>query len=110
MPCAGIKIALLSSERAANKLNATLFPGTILIVSPHLDDAVFSCGELMAQHAGAIVVTVFSAAPPAFNHLTAWDATCGFQTTAQAVASRRFRIHARSESRTAKQSFSSEVR
>ena len=32
----------------------------VVIVSPHLDDAVLGCGNFMAAHPGAVVVTVFA--------------------------------------------------
>lgn len=36
----------------------------ILVLSPHLDDAVLSCGGLLIQHEDALVATAFSADPP----------------------------------------------
>jgi LmbE family N-acetylglucosaminyl deacetylase len=36
----------------------------ILVLSPHLDDAILSCGGLLAGHSNALVVTAFSADPP----------------------------------------------
>jgi LmbE family N-acetylglucosaminyl deacetylase len=63
--------------------------GKLLAVSPHLDDAVFSCGELIAHHAGALVVTVFSGAPPGFDELTDWDEASGFLSAEEAVSSRK---------------------
>jgi LmbE family N-acetylglucosaminyl deacetylase len=62
---------------------------SLLVVSPHLDDAVFSCGELLASHPGAVVVTVFAGIPPDTGVLPEWDATCGFATSRQAVMLRR---------------------
>lgn len=35
----------------------------VMVLSPHLDDALFSCGKFLADHPGAIVVTVFAGAP-----------------------------------------------
>lgn len=60
-----------------------------LLVSPHLDDAVFSCGDWLAAHPGALVVTVFAGSPPHATGLTPWDAACGFGDAGQAVAARR---------------------
>ena len=37
----------------------------VVIVSPHLDDAVLGCANFMAAHRGATVVTVFAGNPPA---------------------------------------------
>lgn len=36
----------------------------LLILSPHPDDAVLSCGGLLAAHSDALVITVFAADPP----------------------------------------------
>src|SRR5690348_7134866 len=37
----------------------------ILVLSPHLDDAVLGCGHLLAAHPGTTVLTVFAGAPVA---------------------------------------------
>ena len=60
-----------------------------LVISPHLDDAVFGCGEWIAAHPGARVLTVFAGVPPEAHTLTEWDAACGFASAGQAVAARR---------------------
>lgn len=61
----------------------------LVVVSPHLDDAVFGCGELLASRPGAVVVTVFAGLPQAQWTLPGWDADCGFSSARQAVAVRR---------------------
>jgi LmbE family N-acetylglucosaminyl deacetylase len=61
----------------------------LLVVSPHLDDAVFSCGDMLSLHPGSIVVSVFAGAPRADQPLTAWDAACGFASTAEVIPTRR---------------------
>jgi LmbE family N-acetylglucosaminyl deacetylase len=63
--------------------------GKILVISPHLDDGVFSCGALIAAQPGAVVLTVFAGVPDDFDGLTEWDATCGFLSARQALAARR---------------------
>lgn len=63
--------------------------GRLLVVSPHLDDAVFSCGELLAAHPGALVVTVFAGVPPQTWWAPDWDAACGFASAREAMAARR---------------------
>lgn len=63
--------------------------GSLLVISPHLDDAVFSCGEIIAAHPGAVVATVLAAAPPAFAGTTSWDAASGFDNATQAICARR---------------------
>ncbi len=35
----------------------------VMILSPHLDDAVFSCANLLISHPSATVVTIFAGAP-----------------------------------------------
>jgi LmbE family N-acetylglucosaminyl deacetylase len=63
--------------------------GRVVAVSPHLDDAVFSCGQLLAAHLDSTVVTVFAGTPPEDAPLTKWDARCGFASAAEAVSLRR---------------------
>jgi LmbE family N-acetylglucosaminyl deacetylase len=58
-------------------------------VSPHLDDAVFSCGDLIRAHPGATVVTVFAGGPAAWNAPSPWDAAAGFGPGEDVVAARR---------------------
>jgi len=59
----------------------------LFIVSPHFDDAVFSCGALLAAHSDATVCTVF-AAPPEHEMHTEWDAKSGFAGAFEAVHAR----------------------
>jgi LmbE family N-acetylglucosaminyl deacetylase len=62
----------------------------VLVVSPHLDDAVFACGDLIAAHRGARVVTLFTAGPAEGDDaLRPWDRDCGFSTTAEVMPARR---------------------
>ena len=68
----------------------------VVAVSPHLDDAVFGCGQWLALHPGSWVVTVF-AGRPSFSEttsetgsvLTEWDAAGGFGVGDDVVAARR---------------------
>lgn len=60
-----------------------------LIVSPHLDDAVLSVGQLMAGRPAMTVATVFSGIPRDCDMLTTYDRDCGFGSAAQAVSARR---------------------
>jgi LmbE family N-acetylglucosaminyl deacetylase len=71
------------------KLQSSLSLGKLLVVSPHLDDAVFSCAEMIALHAGTLVVTVFSGAPMGFDQLTDWDAASGFLNAEEAISQRK---------------------
>ena len=59
----------------------------LFVVSPHLDDAVFSCGMLLALHPGSVVCTVFAGAPkPPLS--TSWDAAAGFRDSDTAMQAR----------------------
>ena len=57
------------------------------VVSPHLDDAVFSCGMLLATHPGSVVCTVFAGEPPA-RRVTPWDQAAGFADSHDAMQTR----------------------
>ncbi|WP_454710164.1 PIG-L deacetylase family protein [Cupriavidus nantongensis] len=61
----------------------------VTVISPHLDDAVFSCGGLIAAARAARVVTVFAGVPPASMPAPDWDQAAGFASAEQAVLSRR---------------------
>ncbi|MFA5889808.1 MAG: PIG-L family deacetylase [Actinomycetota bacterium] len=69
----------------------TTTPEKILVVSPHFDDAVLSCGQLLGAHSGsAAVVTVFGGKPPAYpSPPTDWDLWGGFAEGDDIVAMRR---------------------
>jgi LmbE family N-acetylglucosaminyl deacetylase len=64
---------------------------TILVVSPHFDDAILSCGQLLAAHSGsATVLTVFGGKPDRYpSPPTDWDAWGGFTEGDDIVAIRR---------------------
>ncbi|CAG4893457.1 PIG-L family deacetylase [Paraburkholderia gardini] len=59
----------------------------LFIVSPHFDDAVFSCGALLAAHPDAAVGTVFAAAP-GHEMRTEWDTRSGFGSAREAIHAR----------------------
>lgn len=63
--------------------------GRGLVLSPHLDDAVMSCGEWLARHPGSTVLTVFAGAPRSGARITEWDASAGFHAGDDVVALRR---------------------
>jgi LmbE family N-acetylglucosaminyl deacetylase len=63
--------------------------GKALFVSPHLDDAVFACAELIAQCPGSVVATLFAGVPENDAQVTEWDAKSGFHSGKQAILSRR---------------------
>ncbi|SAK90101.1 LmbE family protein [Caballeronia temeraria] len=60
----------------------------LLVISPHLDDAVFSCGAALAASPGAVVCTVFAGAPRD-ERVTEWDTQCGFADARDAMRTRR---------------------
>ncbi|HXX88871.1 MAG TPA: PIG-L family deacetylase [Acidimicrobiales bacterium] len=59
------------------------------VVSPHLDDAVLSCGRMLAANPGALVVTVFDGGPASVDPVTWWDGRCGFAAGDDVTAVRR---------------------
>ena len=63
----------------------------VVIVSPHLDDAVLGCGNFMAAHPGAVVVTVFAGNPFAYpaNPMRKWDVQSGFAPGDDVMETRR---------------------
>jgi LmbE family N-acetylglucosaminyl deacetylase len=60
----------------------------LLVISPHLDDAVLSCGLVLAANPAAVVCTVFTA-PPRENTLTDWDRASGFADAFEAMNARK---------------------
>ncbi|HZS01222.1 MAG TPA: PIG-L family deacetylase [Chloroflexota bacterium] len=61
----------------------------LTVISPHLDDGVFGCGQLLATHPGSVVVTALAGRPRVYPPLTKWDAAAGFQPGDDVVALRR---------------------
>lgn len=61
----------------------------MLVISPHLDDAVLSVGQAIGGWPGALVVTVCAGSPPPSMPLTEYDRNCGFSGGRQAMAIRR---------------------
>jgi LmbE family N-acetylglucosaminyl deacetylase len=61
----------------------------VLIITPHLGDAVLNCGELAAAHPGAVVITAFAGIPSSAYVVPEWDSACGFSSPRQAVTVRR---------------------
>ncbi len=62
----------------------------IVVVSPHLDDAVLGCGRLLARHPGATVVTLFAGGPAEYSQApTRWDELAGFKAGDDVLEMRR---------------------
>jgi LmbE family N-acetylglucosaminyl deacetylase len=62
----------------------------MLIISPHFDDAVLSCGLWLETHPGATVSTVCSGRPgPGVAASPEWDALAGFTWADEAMEARQ---------------------
>jgi LmbE family N-acetylglucosaminyl deacetylase len=65
----------------------------VVVLSPHLDDAVFSVGAAIAgaarRGAEVAIVTVFADDPESGAPAAPWDAACGFATEGEAARARR---------------------
>jgi LmbE family N-acetylglucosaminyl deacetylase len=79
-------------KRSRDPSRASL-TGRVVVVSPHLDDAVMSLGSAVAHavQAGAKVeiLTVFSDLPSSKAPAGSWDSQCGFATEGEAAIARR---------------------
>ena len=63
---------------------------SVVILSPHLDDAVLGCGRLLSAYPGATVVTLYAGAPDAYpDPMTHWDTLAGFVPGDDVLARRR---------------------
>ncbi len=61
-----------------------------VIISPHLDDAVLSCGEFMSTYPGCTVMTVFAGAPERYPvPQREWDRQSGFHDGDDVMQRRR---------------------
>ncbi|WP_081724245.1 PIG-L deacetylase family protein [Advenella kashmirensis] len=60
----------------------------IIVVSPHYDDAVFSCGQLLCNLPLCTVMTIFTGQPENTSMQTDWDRHCGFTDAGQAMQAR----------------------
>jgi LmbE family N-acetylglucosaminyl deacetylase len=61
----------------------------MVVVSPHLDDAVLGCGDFIAESPGTRVVTIFSGRPPRYDVPTDWDRAAGFGPGQDVIGTRR---------------------
>jgi LmbE family N-acetylglucosaminyl deacetylase len=72
----------------------TGIPGKrIVVLSPHLDDAVFSLGasiaDAVSRGADVAIVTAFAGDPARRDEPSAWDRRAGFRTSLEALEARR---------------------
>lgn len=81
-----------ASRSGRNGATITPMSVPLLVVSPHLDDAVLSCGRLLAAHPGSVVVTVLAGSPPD-DRLVDWDRRGGFRPGDDVMAQRRREDH-----------------
>ena len=64
--------------------------GTVAVLSPHLDDGIFSLGAAIAAASGEVsVVTVLAGDPQSELPAGEWDAQSGFRTAGEAARARR---------------------
>lgn len=68
-------------------------PTRVVVLSPHLDDGILSCGQLLIAADEPCVVTVFTGMPPDDLVSTPYDEGCGFVSSAAAVKTRRVEDH-----------------
>jgi len=61
----------------------------MIVISPHLDDAVLSCGQLLARSPGSVVLTVFAGVPRNAHQRAEWDVRCGLGEAGVAISRRR---------------------
>jgi LmbE family N-acetylglucosaminyl deacetylase len=82
-----------SSSSFLMSADRPVFPdGKVVVVSPHLDDAVFSLGGALADLGRArtvSVITLFAGDPGLEGLPTAWDARAGFDSAPRALTARR---------------------
>lgn len=73
--------------------SAGVLAGDVVVVSPHLDDAVFSLGAAISRavRSGASVgvLTVFAGDPDSAAPASWWDRKAGFETEGEAARARR---------------------
>ena len=69
---------------------AARLEGTVAVLSPHLDDGVFSLGAAISAASGTVsVVTVLAGDPQSELPAGEWDARSGFRTAGAAARARR---------------------
>jgi len=66
----------------------------VVVISPHLDDAVLGCGQLLVMHPGSVVITALAGPPAGYETVTVWDAAAGFGPGDDVIAARRAEDHA----------------
>jgi LmbE family N-acetylglucosaminyl deacetylase len=72
--------------RALSDLDST---GSLLVISPHLDDAVLSCEALLKFARDVRVLTIFGGDAPSGAPIAEWDLQCGFSAGMNVMEARR---------------------
>lgn len=70
----------MNDDLSADQGLAERFPASgeaVGVLSPHMDDAALSCGDLLGSRPGSHVVTVFSGGPEHVKALPEWDEMSG---------------------------------
>ncbi len=63
---------------------------SVVVVSPHFDDAALGASHLLTTYPGSTVITVLAGRPPAYpDEVTDWDAAGGFATGDDVVGARQ---------------------
>ncbi len=77
----------------ATRLDTRSLGDRLVVLSPHLDDAVLSLGGTIARASRAgtevTVITVFAGDPESAVEAGEWDTLCGFATAGEAARERR---------------------
>ena len=84
-----LPLAVMNLKAGAHDASLAGSDEPLVVLSPHLDDAVFSCGDLLRAHPGSTVVTLLAGTPPDYEILTDWDRAAGFSRRDDVVAERR---------------------
>lgn len=61
----------------------------IAVVSSHLDDGIFSCGDMLSHEKNTFVITVFAGIPKDENIITDYDLKTGFDSSHNAMIERQ---------------------
>lgn len=63
---------------------------TVVVVSPHFDDAALGAAHLLTSYPGSTVITVLGGRPPSYpDEVTPWDAAGGFASGDDVVGARQ---------------------
>lgn len=73
------------SETSTSSSQKKYSPKTLIVLSPHFDDAALSAGGNLSKFDGTkYIVTFFSTPATTTQYLTHWDEMCGFKKSTDA--------------------------